>query len=50
MEWKLRLLNSGEFNIPRTTLRDKLSGKTTEKIETVGSESFLGVEIENKLV
>lgn len=38
------------FGIPRTTLRDKLAGKTTDKIEKVGPECVLGTEVEVQLV
>ncbi|KAJ3615977.1 hypothetical protein MTP99_005568 [Tenebrio molitor] len=41
---------SKQFGIPRTTLRDKVSAKTSENIERVGKKCTLGKEIENKLV
>ncbi|XP_065671731.1 jerky protein homolog-like [Hydra vulgaris] len=54
----LRALNKGEkilcvskkFNVPESTLRDKLSGKSQPKRQNSGFKSYLGEEIENELV
>lgn len=45
-----KLQASKVFGIPRTTLRDKISEKTSEMIERVGKKCTLGKDIENKLV
>ncbi|KAK9680545.1 hypothetical protein QE152_g39011 [Popillia japonica] len=39
-----------EFRIPRTTLRDKLAGKTDASMKTVGPAVVLGVDTKNELV
>ncbi|KAK9745169.1 hypothetical protein QE152_g7159 [Popillia japonica] len=41
---------SKEFRIPRTTVSDKLAGKTDESMNTVGPAVVLGVDTENELV
>ena len=41
---------SGTFGFPYQTLRDKISGRTSIKIQHRGYESVLGEHIENKLV
>ena len=41
---------SRTFGIPYLTLRNKISGRTSIKIQHYGYESVLGEHIENKLV
>ncbi|KAG6448525.1 hypothetical protein O3G_MSEX005530 [Manduca sexta] len=41
---------SRDFNVPRTTLRHKISGKAPETSGHVGPQAVLGSEIENELV
>lgn len=41
---------SRNFNVPRTTLRHKISGKAPETSGRVGPQAVLGREIENELV
>lgn len=41
---------SRDFNVPRTTLRYKISGKAPETSGHVGPQAVLGSEIEHELV
>lgn len=39
-----------KFNVPRTSVRNRLEGRTADDCRRVGPESCLGPEIEEKLV
>lgn len=41
---------SSIFGVPRTTLRDKLSGKTSTTMEKVGKKCFLGKNNKQSLI